>query len=117
MGRSRGELSNAASRGSIRPLVLEKAGGSDPIPGGRWYGNSPGGAEVTQGSLRLTQGSPRPTLGSPRSQSIPRPGRGLQPNKALSKGFELSQANKGPSQAGKLPLRAIKALSGQHSRV
>ena len=32
LGRSCGELSNAASHGSIRPLVLEIAGRSDPNP-------------------------------------------------------------------------------------
>ena len=37
-------LSKAASRGSIRPLVLETAGGG---PGGRLNGNSPDGAGLT----------------------------------------------------------------------
>ena len=50
-GRSRGELSNSASRGSIRSLVLEIARGGASIPprppGGRGYGNSPGGAGLT----------------------------------------------------------------------
>ena len=56
MGRTRIELSNAASRGSIRPLVFEIAVGvgSDPTtPGGRGYGNSPGGAGLTY-NLRHT---------------------------------------------------------------
>ena len=52
MERSRGELSNAASRGSIRPLVFEKAGGGGRIrpstTAGRGYGNSPGGAKVNE---------------------------------------------------------------------
>ena len=43
---------HVASRGSIRPLVLEiVGGGSDPThphppPGGRGYGNNPGGAGI-----------------------------------------------------------------------
>ena len=40
--------SNTASRGSIRPLVLEIAGGrGGPLPGGRGYGNSPGGVNCS----------------------------------------------------------------------
>ena len=57
MGRSRGELSNAISRGSKRPLVLEVAGGSDPTlppPGGRGCANSPGGAGLKLSSFALS---------------------------------------------------------------
>ena len=48
LGKFREKLSNAASRGSIRPLVLEIAAGwgVGKGPGGREYGNSPGGAEL-----------------------------------------------------------------------
>ena len=57
MERFRGELSNAALQGSIRPLVLGIAVcvGSDPTPpppGGRGYGNSPGGIGlINQGNF------------------------------------------------------------------